>query len=237
MIGLRGIVLGAALALGLCHPACHPAFAQASAAPLITQDELAELAALMLGDFATNPHNYEETIIDRRIAIIVEDQPGIWFYSQMNTGDDQSLYRQRFHQLALAEDGQSVIQRSYVAKEAARFADGWTQPETFAGLSMADMEPVLSDGCEQDWRRDDLGIWRGTVDPERCTVFSERRQVAIRIGSDSYYLGELYGTSERGFDEAMNPIWGSAPSEYIDLLRCRSHLCTAEARKLSERTE
>jgi len=201
------------------------------------QSELSELALLMMGDFATTPDNKEQTIIDRRVPVSVRDEGGVWFYSQLNTGDEQKVYRQRFHQLVTSSDGHSLVQRSYVPIETSRYVDGWAHPEVFAALSLADMRPVLGQGCEQNWVMDPKGIWRGKVDPHSCELFSERRQRTIRIGADSYYRTGVHGTSERGFDEEMNPVWGSKPGEYITLLQCQSTKCEQEARQLSERDQ
>ncbi len=214
--------------------------------PIAAQDDVAsttedaglrQLSQLMLGDFATTPDDLEQTIIDRRIAVSVAGETGIWFYSQLNTGTDQKVYRQRFHRLDLAGDGESVIQRSFEPADANRFVDGWAQPEAFAGLAKTDMKPVLGEGCEQVWARDADGVWRGKVDPHRCEIFSERRQTTIRIGADGFYRGDVFGTSERGFDAEMNPVWGSKPGQYITVLRCQSQRCEREASALSERSQ
>lgn len=203
----------------------------------VTEDvDLRQLSQLMLGNFATAPDNFEQTIIDRRIAVSVDGETGIWFYSQMSTGPDQKVYRQRFHRLELSSDGDQVIQRSFEPLDANRFVDGWTRPEVFASLGMDDMKPVLGEGCEQVWSKDAENVWRGTVDPRRCEIFSQRRQTTIRIGADGYYQNDVFGTSERGFDADMNPVWGSKPGEYITLLRCQSHRCEREARALMERS-
>jgi hypothetical protein len=213
-----------------------PVSAQAGS-EAVSDAELHELAAFMMSDFATSPENLEQAIVDRRIAIIVDSEPGVWFYSQMNTGNEQRLYRQRFHQLTLSADGQTIVQRSFTPIDPTKFADGWDNPEVFEALGPADMRSAMSSGCEQSWRLGADGVWRGTVDPETCLIFSERRQASIRIGADSFYRGATFGTSERGFDQAMNPIWGSKPGEYIPLTRCRSHLCAAESQSLMQRAE
>ena len=198
---------------------------------------LSELAALMLQDFATAPENTEQTIIDRRVSVRVTGETGVWFYSQLNTGDEQKLYRQRIHQLSISEDGTSLVQRSFVPADADRFVDLWTRAGLLRLLSMTDMRPVLGEGCAQSWSKNVEGIWHGKVDPRTCEIFSERRQTTIRIGADSYYKGDTHGTSERGFDANMNPVWGSKPGEYIVLQRCQSSRCIQEAEALSERPQ
>ena len=95
----------------------------------------------------------------------------------------------------------------------------------------------MNSGCVQSWTRDADGIWHGSVDPLTCVIFSERRQTTIRIGSDSYYQGSTYGTSERGFDEAMSLLWGSEPGEYIAMTRCASPRCAEEVRQLTSSAE
>lgn len=192
-----------------------------------------ELVELMLGHFATAPGNTNATIIDRRIAFNVRGAEGVWFYSQLNTGENLAIYRQRFHQLSLSDDGSKVIQRSFVPRDPERFVDAWENHDVIALLSEDDMEPALGEGCEQVWTREANGIWRGKVDPRSCEIFSERRQAVIRIGAEGFYDGDTMGTTERGFDADMNPIWGSQPGEFITLTRCRSYRCVDEARLLS----
>ena len=199
--------------------------------------DLAELAGLMLNNYATLPDNTEQTIIDRRVAVEVEGSDAIWFYSQLNTGDDQSLYRQRFHKLTLMGDGTTIVQRSYVPRDPDRYVDGWADETAFSDLTEDDIEPALSHGCDQHWRKAEDGTWQGKVDPASCEIYSARRQTIIRIGADGFYDGHTYGTSERGFDADMNPIWGSKPGEFIPLARCQSQLCADEALALSKRSQ
>ncbi|MDJ0643178.1 MAG: chromophore lyase CpcT/CpeT [Erythrobacter sp.] len=220
------------LSLGVGHPSVAHDTTKA-----VSEVDQAQLAALMVHDFATTPDNTEQTIIDRRIEVTVQGESGVWFYSQLNTGDEFKLYRQRFHQLALSGDGKNLIQRSFVPVDPDRFVDLWTKAGLLTPISKSDMRPVLGEGCTQVWAKDAEGTWHGKVDPRTCEIFSERRQTNIRIGADSYYRGTVYGTSERGFDAEMNPIWGSKPGEYIPMLRCQSSRCEAEARALFNRTK
>ena len=210
---------------------------QTSLAMKDDETALHELAAFMLNDYATSPENLKETIIDRRIPLHVEGEEGVWFYSQLNTGDDQKLYRQRFNQLILADDGKTIVHRSYAAKAPERFADAWGKPDVLENLASADLEVALNEGCAQRWVKDGIGVWRGTVDPQTCMIFSQRRQANIRIGADGYYRGNILGVTERGFDDAMNFLWGSQSGEFIELTRCRSHLCARESTILSAREE
>ena len=195
------------------------------------------LGSAMLGDFATAPDNADATIIDRRMMFIVPGFEGVWLYSQLNTGDDLSLYRQRFHQLLPSDDGSQVIQRSYVPVDPERFVDAWEKGDAFAGLTIEDMRAALGEGCEQIWSQGEDGVWRGAVDPRTCSIFSERRQATIRIGAEGFYQGNVMGTTERGFDAEMNQIWGSAPGEFILLTRCKRYGCLDEARILAERPQ
>lgn len=235
-IAVMGVRINIAAALLTAFGVGHPLLAQDSS-PLLDEADQSELAALMLKDFATAPENTDQTIIDRRVAVTVEGEAGVWFYSQLNTGDEQKLYRQRFHQLTISEDGTSLVQRSFVPADADRFVDLWAIADPLTRLSKTDMRPVLGEGCAQSWSKDADGTWHGKVDPRTCEIFSERRQTTIRIGADSYYRGDVYGTSERGFDAEMNPVWGSKPGEYITLHRCQSSRCQTEARALAERAK
>ncbi len=196
--------------------------------------EVLDFLAKVAGSYATAPENRETTIIDRRFGPYETfEASGLWFYTQLNTGDDQELYRQRLHQLTVSKDRSKVTQRSFVFKESERFVDVWQNPEILHQISMEDLEPALPDGCDQVWHQGEDGIWRGKVDPATCKIFSERRQANIRIGADGYYHEGVYATSERGFDEAMNPIWGSKPGEYIIHNRCQSDYCADEAAALA----
>ncbi len=195
------------------------------------------LGSAMLGDFATSADDKDATIIDRRMIFIVPGFEGVWLYSQLNTGDDLSLYRQRFHQLLPSDNGTQVIQRSFVPVEPERFVDAWEKGDAFVGLTMDDMKAALGEGCEQVWTQGEDEVWRGVVDPLTCTIFSERRQAKIRIGAEGFYRDDVMGTTERGFDAEMNQIWGSAPGEFILLTRCKRFGCPDEARLFSERSQ
>ena len=237
MMIMRAALLVTVLTLNVVTKPAHAQEHADSWSAALDESDVYALADLMLGYFATAVGNTEQTIIDGRLRVDNLGEEGVWIYSQLNTGDELSLYRQRFHHLMLSDDRMQVIQRSYAHTDPDKFIDVWENPAVLARLRKSDLEPVLDADCAQIWTLDVEGRWRGVVDPHRCKVFSERRQETIRIGADSYYQGDDFGTSERGFDEGMNPIWGSAPGEFIILTRCRSYRCTEEARALSERTE
>jgi len=178
---------------------------------------LESFAKLVDRTFETPESDTENIIRDRRVRIHSETLSGVWFYSQMNTGDMHKLYRQRVLQMTLSEDGGTIIQKAYGLKEPDAYVDLWEKPNLLKTLTPDDIKPYFNEGCDQVWRADMGDGWKGYVDPKTCSITSKRRNKDIRIESESYLSKTEYRTTERGYDIDMNFLWGSKPGEMIAL--------------------
>jgi len=174
-------------------------------------------AALVEKTFETAPDNTKNIIRDRRVRVQSDALEGIWFYTQLNTGADKTLYRQRLSNVRLASDGQSIIQKTYGLKDPALYENAWESPARLSALTPNDFESYFQAGCEQVWTPQESGTWSGYVDPKTCVVTSKRRNKDIRIESEGYLSKDIFRTNERGYDMDMTFLWGTKPGEYITL--------------------
>ncbi len=167
-------------------------------------------------DFRTPSSNSQTIILDRRARISSPDLPGFWTYTQLNTGVDTKLYRQRVNHFEPQKTGE-IVQKSYALNDPEKFINAFEKPELLSSLSTEDLDMFLTPGCETIWVRHSDRSWQGTVDPATCRIFSDRRQHHIRIGADSRISADAYQTSERGFTDDMEFLWGSPVGELISL--------------------
>ncbi len=180
----------------------------------------AELAAAMTGTFATRADAPGTAFADFRTAIPALGD-GAWIYFQRNQGAEMQVYRQRVLQLVDRPDG-SVSQITYTIAEPERFASAPDDATSLTALSPADVTALLNEGCEQLWRFNaerDSGSWVGRVDPDTCTIYSQRRQTEIRIGSETRLTGDALHEAERGFDLDGNQLWGTPAGEFSTIYR------------------
>ena len=175
--------------------------------------DIERFSALYDQTFQT-PADSEETFIrDRRVRIASDALPGVWFYSQMNTGDTRKLYRQRVYNIVDDTARGGLTQKAYVLNDAPAFENVWDAPQKLSSLTQDDFKPLFGEGCEPLWTAQDDGAWSGYVDPKGCLIDSKRRDTQIRIESESFLSAEEYKTTERGYDFDMNFLWGSQPGE------------------------
>lgn len=188
--------------------------------PPQTLSPVQSFKSLMIGTFKTAPENTENIIDDKRISFQAPALDGEWFYSQLNTGTDKKLYRQRLNQILPGED-ESLILKSYALVSAETYENAWERPQILSKITPEDFKTVFAQtGCDQIWTPDEDGTgWTGKVDPQTCRIFSKRRKTHIYIGADTYISAQRYQTSERGFDETGAQLWGSAPGTLITLYR------------------
>lgn len=170
-------------------------------------------AALYGKTFQSSADSEDAFIRDRRVRINSADLPGVWFYSQMNTGETKKLYRQRVFNIIEDETREGLIQKTYVLNDAPAYVGVWDNPQKLSALTRDDFKPLFGEGCEPFWVAKEDGAWSGYVDPEGCVIDSERRNTQIRIESESFLSSEQYQTTERGYDFDMNFLWGSKPGE------------------------
>ncbi|WP_371398126.1 chromophore lyase CpcT/CpeT [Fretibacter rubidus] len=172
-----------------------------------------QFAVIFDKTFETAKDSDGSIIRDRRMRIKSDALTGVWFYSQMNTGEDFKLYRQRVYNFVERDDGQGLVQKAYGLNDPERYADVWERPELLAQLTQDDFKPTFNAGCDPQWTQGSNGDWSGYVDPQTCVIDSKRRNMQIRIESESFLSADLYQTTERGYDIDMNFLWGSKPGE------------------------
>ena len=187
------------------------------ASQILTEYDLDTFVQSITRNFETATDDKDSQILDQRVRISSPELAGEWIYTQLNTGLDKKLYRQRVSHLSLSEDRRSIIQKSYELQTPQEYVDLWNNPQKLKRITHADITPFANDGCVQKWKRDAAQSWYGKVDPQTCIINSKRRHKNIRIESQGRLSGDTYETNERGFDMEMQQIWGSPPGEFIVL--------------------
>lgn len=184
-----------------------------------TKTNLDSFTDLMVDTFETSPDNKEDQILDRRVRITSPSLDGIWVYTQLNTGEERKLYRQRVANLSASKDGKNIIQKTYGLLEPENFENAWETPEKLETLTRDNIEKYFETGCEMIWTPTPESTWQGYVDPAKCKVASKRRNMDIHIESEARLGPDQYQTNERGFDSEMIQLWGTPPGVYITLKR------------------
>lgn len=200
------------VAVGVALTACQPSE---------TLTELSSFANLLEGEFATSPNNKDTIIRDRRVRVNSQALEGVWFYTQLNTGEEGNLYRQRLSKITWDNQAGTIIQTAYGLKNPEKFIDAWESPQLLNTMTADDIEPYFQKGCEQVWTKKSSDLWQGYVDPKTCIIASKRGGVEIRIESEGVLSKSQYQTTERGYDMDMNFLWGSKPGEMITLYPVR----------------
>ena len=136
----------------------------------------------------------------------------------MNTGEDFKLYRQRVFNFIESDNGQGIVQKTYVLNSPDYYVNVWDHPERLAQLTSENFKPMFDADCDTQWTRDGSGDWAGYVNPQSCIIESSRRNMQIRIESENVLSAQKYQTTERGYDIDMNFLWGSKPGEMNTLL-------------------
>ncbi len=188
----------------------------------MTQERgVAELMQLLQGSYRTaDPEALDENdnlLWDRRQLVELESMGEKGIYWQLNSGKDDRLYRQRLLTFVENDDG-SITQITRTLDKPEKYTDQFHNTALWAGLTSSQLQPALPDGCDQVWRWTGEN-WQGLVDPRRCRLWSKRREQWRRIGAEvRLFEGELWQV-ERGYDDAMNQLFGTAPGEYHVLRR------------------
>jgi hypothetical protein len=183
-----------------------------------------ELAAFMEGAAATAPDDAENNFREVRRVISAPDgapQSGAWVYLQLNTGAERTLYRQRVFHYTQGDDA-AIIQHNYSFSEPAGFVDALSEPARLDALSMDELTMALEPGCEVVWWLDEENMelpWRGYVSPQDCSIFSSRRGSRIGIEGETRMGTEIIHQTERGYGEDGSVLFGTAPGEFITMIR------------------
>jgi CpeT/CpcT family protein DUF1001 len=197
-----------------------------SVSSVAEEDAATELMSMLGGSYRTaDPESLKEgesLMWDRRQLVELTAMSTRGIYWQLNTGDEEKLYRQRLLVFENNDDG-SVTQHTWYFRAPEAVADQFDNPGLFAALTQEDLKQGLPDGCEQIWRRDGDN-WQGVVDPGTCRLWSKRREQWRRIGAEVRLFPDELWQVERGFDDEMNQLFGTAPGEYYVLKRIESSM-------------
>lgn len=175
----------------------------------------ADLADMMEGQFASLETDTENNFRDRRTKIASLGE-GEWLYSQINTGAENKVYRQRVIQLMDVKKG-IVEQRAYTLNAEENFVDAGQKS---IAISFEDLTPAFAEGCAQIWTWErNSGIWNGLVNHETCTIYSTRREKDIGIGARAKVTGDALFQAEAGYELDGTQIWGTKDGEFIELRR------------------
>ena len=183
---------------------------------------LDDIANAIEGRYDTHPPGVETTtpiddrLIDSRQRVDAPDLGTAVFYLQLNRGGNLDLYRQRI--LVLEETERGVVQKAYTLREPERFVDARAGDRVLSKVTLADVEPMFETGCGQHWRRAEEGFF-GYTDPKTCRIISSRTGKPRRIEAETLLGGNRLELAERGYDDDMNPLFGSPAGERTTLYR------------------
>lgn len=166
---------------------------------------------------STDPDAELPDLQDRRARVSAPAFGEYVVYWQLNEGPERKIYRQRLLVFEARDDG-TIVQTTWSFREPEKFVDAFELAELFASLTPEDVEATLPDGCDQVWRKSDDG-WYGSVSPDSCRVWSERRQMWRRIGAEAKVEPDAYWQAERGFDDEGTQVFGTKPGEMYRLAR------------------
>jgi len=184
-------------------------------------DSVRAMLAMMEGTYRSDPTVATDAelpdLLDRRVLVQAPTFGDYVMYWQLNSGPDSEVYRQRLLVFEATDDGE-IVQTTWSFRTPERFVDAFDAPELFAELAADAVVATLPKGCDQVWRRTNTG-WEGSVSPENCRVWSERRQMWRRIGADARLEADAYWQAERGFADDGRQVFGTPPGELYRLDR------------------
>ena len=188
--------------------------------PSAHADRLAEFANLLTGTFDTHargePRGEQSRLIDRHVRIDAPEVGALVMYLQLNSGDELALYRQRV--LVFELDGDVIVQRAHQIADAERFVDLDEASAAEVSLTADDIKRMFESGCAQRWRYAN-GQYSGYTDPATCRIISSRTGKPRRIEAESLLSVEGLAVTERGYDDEMNQLFGSAPGDMTMMFR------------------
>ncbi len=196
-------------------------FEQQSAATVAESTDM--LINLMAGEYRSRPVDGDvddqfELLVDRRVVVDVPQLGRHVVYWQLNTGEDERVYRQRLLVFAHAPELNAIVQTTWSFREPEKYVDAFAAPERLATISMDDLEQTLPVGCEQAWQPGEQG-WEALLRAKDCRVWSERRKSWRLIEAEAKVTTEAYWQAERGFDDAGQQVFGTPPGQLYRLDR------------------
>ena len=191
--------------------------------PGTTGESVNALIDLMAGEFRSKPDDGSsddqfELLVDRRTVIHAPQLGSHVVFWQLNTGEDEQLYRQRLLVFEFVPDRDAIIQTTWSFREPGNFVDAFTDSQRLAAISLDDLERTLPVGCEQTWRPAEQG-WAALLKAKDCRIWSERRKSWRLIEAEVKVTAEAYWQAERGFDDAGKQVFGTPPGQLYRLER------------------
>lgn len=191
----------------------------------VEADTPENLAEAMTGRFASDADDKGNRMEDFRVPVHSLG-PGEWIYFQRNQGPEtrteRRAYRQRVLQLVPAPGG-GVSQITWSLKAPELFASAPRHPGVLKALDKKALKLTMEAGCEQRWLFDagsgENGTWNGRVDRAECTIYSQRRQKRIGIGSETRLSADSLLEAERGFDLDGKQLWGTPSGAFTKMKR------------------
>ena len=186
--------------------------------------ELHELAEMMQGRFDSHPPGadvatpIEQRIVDSRQRLDAPSLGDAVFYLQLNQGAELALYRQRILVLSADPEDGVITQKAYTLREPEKFVDAQSGDAILEGLGDGDVEPMFREGCGQRWTTDGDGF-RGYTDPVTCRIISSRTGKPRRIEAVNLLKPDSLSLVERGYDDDMNQLFGTAQGDSTLLTR------------------
>jgi hypothetical protein len=176
------------------------------------------LQEMLLGTFTTAGGELSGPMMTQHLAIAATGLPGPAFYSQINTGGDRRLYRQRINVLVPAGAGRVRV-ISHALVEPARFAADRPLP----AITSADLKPGFEatpeSDCSMIWQQTAINAWRGRIDAGRCRIVSARRGTTIGLEAEAELDARSLRQTERGIGADGSRLFGTAPGVLIELTR------------------
>lgn len=208
--GLPAAALYVLLAAGF--PASQPVLAGEPG-----DDAIASLISLMIGEYRSNPDELSDgtdsdLFLDRRIAVSAPYLGRHVVYWQLNTGENERLYRQRLLVFESAPERDAIRQSTWSFRDPGAWQDALEQPDRLASIDGDDIERTLPARCDLTWRRAEEG-WAARMESGNCRIWSERRQAWRRLEAAAIVTAAAYWQVERGFDDAGVQVFGTPPGE------------------------
>ena len=179
------------------------------------------LANMLESTFQTQTGQVAAMVSDRFVRLSSATLKGEWLYHQRNTGAGGKVYEQRIIHL-LPVDQHTVVQKTYVPNDLAKWANAWDAPEVLAGLSNDDFDASFDNVCDQRWQQQADDSWHGYVNPKTCKAFSNAQQRDIKMERELVLTLAKLQHAERGFDQNDRQLWGNEKGAFTQLKRVHS---------------
>lgn len=174
---------------------------------------LERLLAMLEGTYVGG--DSDEPMTDTRFRIDAPKLGQHVYYGELRPATSDEPYRQNIN--ILTAEGDVVRQRTMQLKNGSEWPPNVTSA-SFQDFALENLVDSLPEGCSTAWRQTENG-WRGYMDPNRCSVYSERLNVWRNIEAETFLSAEEIKHAERGFDENGKQLFGTAPGEHYSFER------------------